>query len=188
MCLRAMLSCHGDIPRWVGDMTHWHGDMSSQCRAMPGCHGDMPSCPQCPTLEARFSTSATMEFLKSVPVVSGRLVTSVMLCSPSGHMARRTGSALGTVLPWGWRHRVPCSHPMAVPPTPQLCPPCPQPVVEEPLEVLEERVLVLVQETLHRVPEGEGHHTGGLLQPPWGVREGRLGSTSSLGAPSPMQR
>ena len=46
------------------------------------------------TLEARFSTRATMEFLKSVPAVRGRLVTSVMSCCPSGHMARRVGSLL----------------------------------------------------------------------------------------------
>lgn len=48
------------------------------------------------TLEARFSTRATMEFLKSVPAVRGRLVTSVMSCCPSGHMARRVGSVLQT--------------------------------------------------------------------------------------------
>lgn len=48
------------------------------------------------TLEAKFSTRATMEFLKSVPVVRGRLVTSVMSCCPSGHMARKVGSALQT--------------------------------------------------------------------------------------------
>lgn len=48
------------------------------------------------TLDARFSTRATMEFLKSVPAVRGRLVTSVMSCCPSGHMARRVGSALHT--------------------------------------------------------------------------------------------
>lgn len=48
------------------------------------------------TLEAKFSTRATMEFLKSVPAVSGRLVTSVMSCCPSGHMARRVGSMLKT--------------------------------------------------------------------------------------------
>lgn len=47
------------------------------------------------TLEARFSTSATMEFLKRVAAVRGRLVTSVMLTSPSGHMSLRTGSVLG---------------------------------------------------------------------------------------------
>lgn len=45
-------------------------------------------------MEARFSTRATMEFLKSVPAVRGRLVTSVMSCCPSGHMARRVGSVL----------------------------------------------------------------------------------------------
>lgn len=48
------------------------------------------------TLEARFSTRATMEFLKRVPAVRGRLVTSVMSCCPSGHMARRVGSVLWT--------------------------------------------------------------------------------------------
>lgn len=48
------------------------------------------------TLEARFSTRATMEFLKRVPAVRGRLVTSVMSCCPSGHMARRVGSELQT--------------------------------------------------------------------------------------------
>lgn len=48
------------------------------------------------TLEARLSTRATMEFLKSVPAVNGRLVTSVMSCCPSGHMARRVGSLLWT--------------------------------------------------------------------------------------------
>lgn len=47
-------------------------------------------------MEARFSTRATMEFLKSVPAVRGRLVTSVMSCCPSGHMARRVGSVLWT--------------------------------------------------------------------------------------------
>lgn len=48
------------------------------------------------TLEAKLSTRATMEFLKSVPAVRGRLVTSVMSCCPSGHMALRVGSALQT--------------------------------------------------------------------------------------------
>lgn len=134
----AMPSCHGDT-------SCWHKDT-------PGWHWDVPSCPQCPTLEARFSTRATIEFLKSVPVVSGRLVTSVMLCSPSGHMARSTGSALGTALAWGRWHWAPCSRFTAVLPVPQLCP---QPVVEEPFEVLEECVLVLVQETFHRVSEEE---------------------------------
>lgn len=52
------------------------------------------------TLEARFSTRATMEFLKSVPAVRGRLVTSVMSCCPSGHMARRVGSMLWTQVAW----------------------------------------------------------------------------------------
>lgn len=47
-------------------------------------------------MEARFSTRATMEFLKSVPAVRGRLVTSVISCCPSGHMARRVGSELWT--------------------------------------------------------------------------------------------
>lgn len=150
MWLGAMRICHGDIPRWVRDVPSWRGDTSNWCREMPGWHADMPGCPWSLTLEARFSTRATMEFLKSVPVVNGRLVTSVMLCSPSGHMACSTGSALGTALAWGWQHWAPCSCPMAVPlAPPQLCPLCPQPVVEEPFEVLEERVLVLVQETFH---------------------------------------
>lgn len=48
------------------------------------------------TLEAKFSTRAIMEFLKSVPAVRGRLVTSVMSCCPSGHMARKVGSMLKT--------------------------------------------------------------------------------------------
>lgn len=48
------------------------------------------------TLAAKFSTRATMEFLKSVPAVRGRLVTSVMSCCPSGHMARKVGSELQT--------------------------------------------------------------------------------------------
>lgn len=57
------------------------------------------------TLEAKFSTRATMEFLKSVPAVRGRLVTSVMSCCPSGHMARKVGSTLKTCvaftqIPW----------------------------------------------------------------------------------------
>lgn len=57
------------------------------------------------TLEAKFSTRATMEFLKSVPAVRGRLVTSVMSCCPSGHMARKVGSMLKTCaaltqIPW----------------------------------------------------------------------------------------
>lgn len=47
-------------------------------------------------MQARFSTRATMEFLKSVPAVRGRLVTSVMSCCPSGHIARRVGSELRT--------------------------------------------------------------------------------------------
>lgn len=46
------------------------------------------------TLEAKFSTSEIMEFLKSVAAVRGRLVTSVMLNLPSGHMAFRTGFEL----------------------------------------------------------------------------------------------
>lgn len=45
-------------------------------------------------MEARFSTRATMEFLKRVPAVRGRLVTSVMSCCPSGHIAFRVGSVL----------------------------------------------------------------------------------------------
>ena len=50
-------------------------------------------------MEARLSTRATMEFLKSVPAVRGRLVTSVMSCCPSGHMARTVGSELWTQAP-----------------------------------------------------------------------------------------
>lgn len=48
------------------------------------------------TLQARFSTNKIMEFLKSVAAVSGRLVTSVMLSLPSGHIAFRTGLELET--------------------------------------------------------------------------------------------
>lgn len=59
-----------------------------------GWHVGKAQCPRV-TLEARFSTSATMEFLNKVAAVSGRLVTSVMLASPSSHMACTTGSALG---------------------------------------------------------------------------------------------
>lgn len=46
------------------------------------------------TLEARFSTNEIIEFLKSVAAVSGRLVTSVILSLPSGHMALSTGLEL----------------------------------------------------------------------------------------------
>lgn len=46
------------------------------------------------TLLARFSTSEIMEFLKSVAAVRGRLVTSVMLSLPSGHMTFITGLEL----------------------------------------------------------------------------------------------
>lgn len=42
------------------------------------------------TLQASLSTRATMEFLKSVAAVRGRLVTSVMLKWPSGHISFRT--------------------------------------------------------------------------------------------------
>lgn len=97
-----------------------------------------------------------MEFLKSVPAVSGRLVTSVTLWSPSGHIARSTGSVLGME---GSGVGLAAAGDPLLPHWP--CPLCPQPVVEEPFEVLEERVLVLVQETLHRVPERRGHHIVG---------------------------
>lgn len=46
------------------------------------------------TLLARFSTNKIMEFLKSVAAVSGRLVTSVMLSLPSGHIPFSTGLEL----------------------------------------------------------------------------------------------
>lgn len=46
------------------------------------------------TLLARFSTSEIMEVLKSVAAVRGRLVTSVMLSLPSGHMTFSTGLEL----------------------------------------------------------------------------------------------
>lgn len=49
-----------------------------------------------PTLLARFSTREIMEFLKSVAAVKGRLVTSVMLSLPSGHMTFITGFELDT--------------------------------------------------------------------------------------------
>lgn len=46
------------------------------------------------TLQASLSTRATMEFLKSVAAVRGRLVTSVMLRRPSGHISFNTGLVL----------------------------------------------------------------------------------------------
>lgn len=46
------------------------------------------------TLDARLSTRAIMEFLKRVAAVRGRLVTSVMLSFPSGHMVFNTGLEL----------------------------------------------------------------------------------------------
>lgn len=46
------------------------------------------------TLQASLSTKATMEFLKRVAAVRGRLVTSVMPSWPSGHISFRTGSEL----------------------------------------------------------------------------------------------
>lgn len=46
------------------------------------------------TLQASLSIRAMMEFLKSVAAVRGRLVTSVMLSFPSGHMSFSTGSEL----------------------------------------------------------------------------------------------
>lgn len=47
-----------------------------------------------PTLVARLSTSAMMEFLKFVPAVIGRLVVSVMSWAPSGHISCRISSSL----------------------------------------------------------------------------------------------
>lgn len=46
------------------------------------------------TLQARFSTNAIMEFLKRVAAVRGRLVTSVILSLPSGHITFSTGLEL----------------------------------------------------------------------------------------------
>lgn len=46
------------------------------------------------TFDARLSTSAIMEFLKRVAAVRGRLVTSVMLSLPSGHIIFSTGLEL----------------------------------------------------------------------------------------------
>jgi len=46
------------------------------------------------TLQASLSTRAIIEFLKSVAAVRGRLVTSVILIFPSGHISLRTGSEL----------------------------------------------------------------------------------------------
>lgn len=46
------------------------------------------------TLHARFSTNAIMEFLKRVAAVRGRLVTSVILSLPSGHIIFSTGLEL----------------------------------------------------------------------------------------------
>ena len=134
------------------------------------------------TLEARFSTRATMEFLKSVPAVRGRLVTSVMSCCPSGHMARRVGSVLWTqaacpdaggrmaptparpcvnFMTLGCEGQTEClkALPARVPgPLPSSshtrAQRGPSPVVQQPLEVLEEEVSVLINEALHRVPGG----------------------------------
>ena len=46
-----------------------------------------------------FSTSATMEFLKSIPAVTGRFVTFVMLCAPSGHICFSVSSRLDSRTP-----------------------------------------------------------------------------------------
>lgn len=124
------------------------------------------------TLEARFSTRATMEFLKSVPAVRGRLVTSVMSCCPSGHIALRVGSELWTQVtsPGAlWRAALAPALPLVslVASASNLRlsahqagvrPECAKafpasgphaPVVHQPLEVLEEVVSVLVDEALH---------------------------------------
>lgn len=97
------------------------------------------------TLLARFSTNEIMEFLKSVAAVSGRLVTSVMLSLPSGHIFFSTWLELERqVFSEGpkllQRRFVPTWYEQV------------SPVVEQPLEILEERVLVLVDEADHRVP------------------------------------
>lgn len=46
------------------------------------------------TFEARLSTNAIIEFLNKVAAVRGRLVTSVMLSLPSGHIFFSTGFEL----------------------------------------------------------------------------------------------
>lgn len=46
------------------------------------------------TFEARLSTKAIIEFLNKVAAVRGRLVTSVMLSLPSGHIFFSTGFEL----------------------------------------------------------------------------------------------
>lgn len=115
------------------------------------------------TLEARFPTRATMEFLKSVPAVRGRLVTSVMSCCPSGHIARRVGSMLWTqaacpaALKEGGPHpsSAICKLPghqagvraerLGALPARALGH---SPAVQQPFEVLEEGVPVLVDEAL----------------------------------------
>lgn len=46
------------------------------------------------TFDARLSTKAIIEFLNKVAAVRGRLVTSVMLSLPSGHIFFSTGFEL----------------------------------------------------------------------------------------------
>lgn len=46
------------------------------------------------TFDARLSTKAIIEFLNKVAAVRGRLVTSVMLSLPSGHIFFSTGLEL----------------------------------------------------------------------------------------------
>lgn len=95
------------------------------------------------TLLARFSTSEIMEFLKSVAAVSGRLVTSVMLSFPSGHIFFSTWLELDTL--WIQNYQ-----PLAM--SPKICA-ClyvhVSPIVQQPLKILEECVLVLVYEADH---------------------------------------
>lgn len=115
------------------------------------------------TLLARFSTSEIMEVLKSVAAVRGRLVTSVMLSLPSGHMTFSTGLELEAgatqhsrrVNDRKWRDcmftfKLRAGRRWSV--VGGAFFKCASPVVQESLEVLEQSVFVLVDEAHHRVP------------------------------------
>lgn len=106
------------------------------------------------TLEASLSISWIMEFLKSVPAVAGRLVISLMLCAPSGHIPETTALELQSNCTFVTRPRRFAVHRNK--PTCDVTMTCGSPLEEEPLEVLEEVVLVLLHESLHRVGDVAG--------------------------------
>lgn len=84
-----------------------------------------------------------MEFLKSVAAVSGRLVTSVMLSLPSGHIFFSTRLELHRQGSQRTLQDVPCHQGIV------LVLVCISPVVQQPLKILKECVFVLVYEPDH---------------------------------------